>query len=944
MSTKENKDRLGDYQFIKTIGEGTFGKVKLSLHLPTKEYVAIKILEKSRIHDKEELERVEKEIKYLKMLNHPNIIQIYEVIENQENFYIVMEYVSGGELFNYIVEHEKLDEKEASFFFSQLIYGIKEIHKNKICHRDMKPENLLLTENKLIKIIDFGLSNEYTDYLTTQCGSPCYAAPEMIRGTKYDGLMIDLWACGIILYAMLCGYLPFDDKDNNILFRKIIQCKLEFPNEKEIYLSPDAKDLISRILVPNPLKRIKIEETLCHPFLTNGIKEYKNIIKPVLFNQEEVIIDYMVNILKYSNEDQMIYKLIKANKHNSCTTTYKLLKKKIMEGRFDYNYYNKERANNAYISPNNNIKMKININNKENINNNNNINNKENINNVTIKRNKHYLRGSLRRSIKEKINENDKIKKTCSLDSTKNSIANDLYTTKDNNKYIKENDIFTLNNNNMFINDLMKKNPLYHKIVSNNREVNNFNKQIDTSVSVEKKQINKKKKIKIISKTPPKFSYKYITNNPFTYEYDTYNKKKIIYFPNHLINYNRKELSEDKTLTKRTKIIQKPPPNYIIEIKNANLKDEKKRNVYRLNPVTISKDIVKNGLSADKVNKKITKLKKNNIKNHTYIITKIENNDTQRSNRKESKEINSELSTNISVYSPCNTPSTIDRKNYTKKLTNNRNIVITSYKNKEMAKTPINKRKKTIFYINNNNEQKKIPIIKYNNNYNTIQTNKYRNYMNKDNNNINDTNKINNNTLNTNIIYNNYIYHQNNINNIIRSEKNTKCKLNKDKAKIRTKINNNNANYYPLIYREKINERENISNYHERTKKINNTNENIYYDNKKNNSILNKNINNKTIIIEKSKINAFLITNTNLSIKQIKKALNDFCNKYNFKYYDYKENKYMILINNTNSFILEVNLEPNSRILKFYHNKGSDEITKKNMNKLWFEMNPNMYS
>ena len=134
MSNKNNgkdKKKIGNYQFIKTIGEGTFGKVKLSIHLPTKEYVAIKILEKSRIHDKEELERVEKEIKYLKNFNHINIIQIYEVIETDQSFYIVMEYVAGGELFNYIVDQEKLSENEASFFFVQLIYGIKEIHKKK---------------------------------------------------------------------------------------------------------------------------------------------------------------------------------------------------------------------------------------------------------------------------------------------------------------------------------------------------------------------------------------------------------------------------------------------------------------------------------------------------------------------------------------------------------------------------------------------------------------------------------------------------------------------------------------------------------------------------------------------------------------------------------------------------------------------------------------------
>ena len=132
---ERNSNIVGNYRIEKTIGEGTFGKVKLAVHVPTGEQVAIKILEKSKIHDQEELERVEKEIKYLKMLNHPNIIQIYEIIENSKNFYLVMEYAPGGELFNYIVKNEKISENESSYFFSQIIHGIEEIHKKKICHR-----------------------------------------------------------------------------------------------------------------------------------------------------------------------------------------------------------------------------------------------------------------------------------------------------------------------------------------------------------------------------------------------------------------------------------------------------------------------------------------------------------------------------------------------------------------------------------------------------------------------------------------------------------------------------------------------------------------------------------------------------------------------------------------------------------------------------------------
>ena len=267
---EKNSTIVGNYKMEKTIGEGTFGKVKLAVHIPTGEQVAIKILEKSKIHDQEELERVEKEIKYLKMLNHPNIIQIYEIIENSKNFYLVMEYAPGGELFNYIVKNEKIDENESSYFFSQIIHGIEEIHKKKICHRDIKPENLLLTTNKIIKIIDFGLSNEYEKFLSTPCGSPCYASPEMIHGVKYNGLSVDLWASGIILYAMVCGYLPFDDKNNEKLFQKILQCKVEFPPSEETKISSECKDLILKILTPNPSKRIKLDEIKSHPFMKFG--------------------------------------------------------------------------------------------------------------------------------------------------------------------------------------------------------------------------------------------------------------------------------------------------------------------------------------------------------------------------------------------------------------------------------------------------------------------------------------------------------------------------------------------------------------------------------------------------------------------------------------------------------------------------------------------------
>ena len=629
MSNKDNEDKIGNYQFIKTIGEGTFGKVKLSIHLPTNEYVAIKILEKSRIHEKEELQRVEKEIKYLKEFNHINIIQIYEVIETDQSFYIVMEYVSGGELFNYIVDHDKLSEKEASFFLVQIINGIKEIHKKNICHRDIKPENLLLTEEKIIKIIDFGLSNEYTDYLTTQCGSPCYAAPEMIRGMKYNGLMIDLWACGIILFAMLCGYLPFDDKDNNILFRKILQCKLEFPSEEETKLSNEAKDLIKRILTPNPLKRIKIEEIESHPFFIIGLKEYKNITKPILFNQENIIIDYMTNKLKYSNEDQKINKLIKLNKHNSYTTTYKLLKKKLMEGRLDYSYNNKENENNQNIniSPFKKNKNKINIKNKENTNKDENnaifkiknIKNKANIanNKISEKRKNKNLRASLRRSIREKDNcKNNKVNKTRSFETKKISPIKDLKITKYR-QHIIENGILTLKKNNLLIKDKMRMNPLYKKLLYNKKNMHLFKRKIDTSISVVKKKMKKKKKIKLKSCTPPKY-IRYAINpfSPDNYK-NNLERNKIIYFRKYLIYKKNKNngISADKIKEKKIKYITNPlNSKYFGRLKNLDSKLEKMRNGYELSPLAKIKYDTKCGLSADIVNKKFDKFKNYNDK------------------------------------------------------------------------------------------------------------------------------------------------------------------------------------------------------------------------------------------------------------------------------------------------------------------------------------------
>ena len=267
---KEKEYKIGNYLIKKTLGQGTFGKVKLGIYLPSQEKVAIKILEKERILERDDEIRVKREFDMLSLFNHPNVILVAEIFESSDKFYTVMEYCDGGELFNFIVKNRRLSEEEAAFFYYQLIKGLEYIHSLGIVHRDLKPENLLLTKDHLLKIIDFGLSNYFkkgqSSLLVTPCGSPCYASPEMVAGKKYNGFKIDLWATGIILYAMLCGYLPFEDRDNELLFEKIMECKLEFPH----YITNLSKDLIEKILVTDPDKRITIPEIKKHPFYIKG--------------------------------------------------------------------------------------------------------------------------------------------------------------------------------------------------------------------------------------------------------------------------------------------------------------------------------------------------------------------------------------------------------------------------------------------------------------------------------------------------------------------------------------------------------------------------------------------------------------------------------------------------------------------------------------------------
>ena len=325
-------NKIDQYIMEEKLGEGIFGTVKLATHKITKGKVAIKILNKNKI-TKSQQTLLTRELSILRKMNHFNIIKLYSIIETETIIYLIQEYSEGKELSNYIQNHSKLDEKEACKFFQQIISGIEYIHKMGIAHRDLKPENILLTRANDIKIIDFGLSNIYSEgqMLKTSCGSPYYAPPEMLQGKPYKGLYSDIYTCGIILYYMLSKKLPFNENNNQELYKKIIAGEFNMPKN----ISKEAQDLLKKIIKVNPEERIKINDMKKHPWFKLANISYNMHsglnCDEIVFPIDNDIVQSMVEI--GFNKMEVRYNIIK-NEHNNITTTYYLLlDKKIKKGR-----------------------------------------------------------------------------------------------------------------------------------------------------------------------------------------------------------------------------------------------------------------------------------------------------------------------------------------------------------------------------------------------------------------------------------------------------------------------------------------------------------------------------------------------------------------------------------------------------------------------------------
>ncbi|GFV94121.1 hypothetical protein TNCV_2957782 [Trichonephila clavipes] len=274
-----DEPHIGRYRLLKTIGKGNFAKVKLAKHLPTGKEVAIKIIDKTQLNPSS-LQKLFREVRIMKILDHPNIVKLFQVIETEKTLYLVMEYASGGEVFDYLVAHGRMKEKEARAKFRQIVSAVQYCHQKRIIHRDLKAENLLLDGEMNIKIADFGFSNEFVpgQKLDTFCGSPPYAAPELFQGKKYDGPEVDVWSLGVILYTLVSGSLPFDGANLKELRERVLRGKYRIP----FYMSTDCENLLKKFLVLNPSKRASLEAIMKDKWMNVGYEddELKPYIEP----------------------------------------------------------------------------------------------------------------------------------------------------------------------------------------------------------------------------------------------------------------------------------------------------------------------------------------------------------------------------------------------------------------------------------------------------------------------------------------------------------------------------------------------------------------------------------------------------------------------------------------------------------------------------------------
>ena len=843
----EYSKKIGDYILFDQIGMGTFSKVTRAFHLITEQTVAVKILDKEKIEDEVDIERIIREIEILKNIHHPNIAQMYETYSTIHNFYLMIEYVPGGDLFDYITSHNYLSEKKSCYFFRQIISVLEYLIELGISHRDIKPENILLNEEHTqIKFIDFGLSNycNQNELLHSSCGSPCYASPEMLSGRSYRGATTDLWSAGIVLYSMLVGALPFDDQELHKLYEQIKVGKFYIPST----LSLEAIDLLKKILEVDPKKRINIEGVKNHKwFQMEENPMYKGInIALEHFPCDAKVVSYVIK--NYFKEDKdislnMFVKMVHSHECNKYTATYYLVKNKILgiEEKFKIRK-NKKNKNNDNKDKK---EKKDNKDTKENNINNDDKNNKEKDNEIDL-----FLSGIIKKK-NEGINTRNKNNEIIEL---KNDLGNSQ----------KNDDFFFFTGN----------------IEDDNQKIRSKTEEdVNTFFSLnKKKQVNDTKKRKNNSNDififKDDLEKKQKKGNELLKENSLKNENniKVNKIDNSRIKSNEKDYKNSNKksshIETRTGKIEIPMLNIKstdnevkIEEKNAtdrpinNLKKNQKKKNYNQNKNNYNNSKISTNNNTKNDNKNINKLV---IKNTTK--NKIKKNKTN--SPKSTNNLNFYVINNIiSKDNVRNTGAFIPDKEYQ----NNKEILSFFSKTHERTNSTINDKKKVFEKIKTNFKAEK--EYKYGKSPSDINlTSKNSNdKINASNINENQLFKTNNNNdLNEGILFSNRIkFKNNNINNsnnnntynnsnlFMRTSNNIKDKIN---SNICDRFNNPiNNNYNNILYDNIIGNNANLSNLNKQKNNIS-VNQPSNYNSQIKNNDKNKNMNIFSNYIKQKKI------------------------------------------------------------------------------------------
>ncbi|KAG7503217.1 hypothetical protein JOB18_033760 [Solea senegalensis] len=326
--------QVGFYEIIRTLGKGNFAVVKLAKHKVTKTQVAIKIIDKTRLNPSN-LEKIYREVQIMKLLNHPHIIKLYQVMETKDMLYIVTEYAKNGEMFDHLTSNGRLSEDEARKKFWQILTAVDYCHRHHIVHRDLKTENLLLDANMNIKLADFGFGNFYNagEPLATWCGSPPYAAPEVFEGKEYEGPQLDIWSLGVVLYVLVCGSLPFDGPSLPALRQRVTEGRFRIP----FFMSQDCENLIRKMLVVDPAKRISVAQIKQHRWMLADPTAAHNTLSHSLTEYNSNLGDYSEPVLGIMNtlgiDRQKTIESLQSSSYNHFSAIYYLLLERVREHR-----------------------------------------------------------------------------------------------------------------------------------------------------------------------------------------------------------------------------------------------------------------------------------------------------------------------------------------------------------------------------------------------------------------------------------------------------------------------------------------------------------------------------------------------------------------------------------------------------------------------------------